>query len=218
MQAVILAAGKGARLRPLTDTTPKPLIKVGGVPLIERTLTVLPDSISEIFIVVNHLRKQIIEYIGDEWNNIPVHYVVQEPLSGTAGAVLLLQERLKDSFLVLNTDDLYEQLDLEALIKHPRAILVQNDGVARDAAAQINKGQFMGLGPGTIVVCGAYVLDQTFFQAQPVEIQVSSYKELGLPQTLATIAAIHPIQAIQATSWLQVGTPEQLEIANKKYI
>jgi NDP-sugar pyrophosphorylase family protein len=218
MQAVILAAGKGARLRPLTNTTPKPLIKVGGVPLIERALNVLPDSISEIFIVVNHLREQIIKYIGDEWNNIPVHYVVQEPLSGTAGAVLLLQERLRDSFLVLNADDLYEQQDLEALIQYPRSILVQDDGVQRDAAAQTNEERFMGLGPGTTIVCGAYVLDQTFFQARPVEIQVSSYKELGLPQTLATIAATHPIQAIKATSWLQVGTPEQLEIANKTYI
>jgi NDP-sugar pyrophosphorylase family protein len=218
MQAVILAAGKGARLRPLTNTTPKPLIKVKGIPLIEHALNALPDAIDEIFIVVNHLREQIIEHIGTEWKHVPVRYVVQEPLSGTAGAVLLLQEHLKDSFLVVNADDLYKQQDLEALTQHPRAILIHDDGIHRDAAALINEGHFIGLGPGTTIVCGAYVLDKSFFQAQPVEIQVSSYKELGLPQTLGTITDTHPIQAIKATSWQQVGTPEQLETANKIYI
>ena len=218
MQAVILAAGKGARLRPITNTTPKPLIEVGNIPLIEHALNVLPGTIDEIFIVVNHLREQIIRHLGNQWNNIPIHYTVQEPLSGTAGAVLLLQEQLKGSFLVMNADDLYAEQDLEELVRHPRAILIKDDGVRRDAAAQMIDGRFTGLGTGTTAVCGAYVLDNTFFQARPVEIDVSSYKEIGLPQTLATITDTTMIHAIEATTWTPIGTPEQLDKANKQYI
>lgn len=218
MQAVILAAGKGARLRPLTNTIPKPLLQVGGVPLLEHALNALPSSINEIFIVVNHLREQIIEHVGNKWNNIPVRYVVQEPLNGTAGAVLLLKEHLQDSFLVINSDDLYEAADLEQLVSHPRSILVQTDGLPREAAAQMKDETFIGLAPGETVVCGAYVLDESFFQAQPVEIQVSSYKELGLPQTLATIAKNITIHAVEAHKWTPVGTPEQLNKAQKQYI
>lgn len=218
MQAVILAAGKGARLRPLTHTTPKPLIDVQGKPLIEHVLEALPDEITELLIVVNHLREQIIDHLGDTWNNLPIRYVVQEPLSGTAGALFLLEEHLHDHFLVLNSDDLYAKEDLSELVKHEHAILVHQANRQLEASALMKDNLFIGLGPGTLAVCGAYVLDTSIFQTEPVEIHVSQYKELGLPQTLAKLASTKPIRVTQATHWLQVGTPEQLAAAKKALI
>ncbi len=216
MQAVILAAGKGARLRPLTHQTPKPLIDICGKPLIEYVLEALPDSVDEIFIVVNHLRENLIAHLGPTWHNKPIRYVIQEPLSGTAGAVHLLREQLHDSFLVLNGDDLYRKDDLEKLATHELALLYFQTDHDLKAGAQIENGRFTGLGPGQNAVCGAYVLDERFFSVPPVEIQVSEFTEYGLPQTLALLAKIETIMAVQANFWMPVGTQEELEKARKK--
>lgn len=213
MQAIILAAGKGARLRPLTHQTPKPLIDIAGKPLIEYVLGALPDSVDEIFIVVNHLREDVIAHLGPTWNNKPIRYVIQEPLSGTAGAVHLLREELHDSFLVLNGDDLYRKDDLKRLVTHELALLYFPVDHDLKAGALIDHGQFAGLGAGRNAVCGAYVLDQRFFSVDPVEIQVSEFREFGLPQTLAVLAKTEDVSAVRANFWMPVGTSEELERA-----
>lgn len=216
MQAVILAAGKGARLRPITNEVPKPLIDIGGKTLIEHALESLPDVIDEVFIVVNHLREQIIDSIGSSWNNKLMTYVVQEPLSGTAGAIHLLRAHLHNSFLVINSDDLYEKQDLTQLVAHRFSLLYFPTSTEKHAGALFQDGRFTGLGPSTNAVCGAYVLDQKFFDVEPVEIQVSEYREYGLPQTLAVLAKNLPIIGVEATHWKQVGTLEELESARKQ--
>lgn len=213
MQAIILAAGKGARLRPLTHTIPKPLIDIGGKTLIQHALDALPKTIDEVFIVVNHLREQLIEAVGSGWNGKPVTYAIQEPLTGTAGALHLLRNHLHDSFLVVNADDLYDQCDLSVLCEHAWSLLYFPTATPKHAGALVEDGRFTGLGASTNAVCGAYVLGHEFFDTEPVEIHVSEYREYGLPQTLATLADRIDIRAVQATSWQQVGTFEELEAA-----
>lgn len=213
MQAVILAAGKGARLRPLTHQTPKPLIDIAGKPLIEYVLETLPDSVDEIFIVVNHLRENLIDRLGPTWHTIPIRYVIQEPLSGTAGAVHLVRAQLHDSFLVINGDDLYRRDDLERLVNHDLALLFFPVDHDLKAGALLNQDHFAGLGASRNAVCGAYVLDQRFFSVEPVEIQVSEFKEYGLPQTLAILAKTETVSAEEANFWMPVGTQEELEKA-----
>jgi UDP-N-acetylglucosamine diphosphorylase / glucose-1-phosphate thymidylyltransferase / UDP-N-acetylgalactosamine diphosphorylase / glucosamine-1-phosphate N-acetyltransferase / galactosamine-1-phosphate N-acetyltransferase len=210
MQAVILAAGKGARLRPITHTIPKPLIDLCGKPLIEHVLSALPEKIDEIFVVVNHLRDQIIERLGGNWNGVPIKYVVQEPLSGTAGAVHLLKDHLRGSFLVVNSDDIYQAEDLSRLVEHPLAMLFHESDSEKKSGAVVEGGRFTGLGPGNNAVCGAHVLDQSFFSIEPVKIHVSKFTELGLPQTLAVLAPSETIAAEPATFWIPVGNPDQL--------
>lgn len=216
MQAVILAAGKGARLRPLTHELPKPLIEIGGKTLMTRVLEALPESIDEIFIVVNHLREQIIESVGPHWNGKPITYVIQEPLTGTAGAVLLLREHLRDSFLVINSDDLYVQSDLSVLCTHPWALLYFPTATEKHSGALVKDGRFTGLGSSKNAVCGAYVLGQELFDVEPVEIYVSDYLEYGLPQTLAKLVDKIEIAAVEATSWHQVGTHEELDAVRRQ--
>lgn len=210
MQAVILAAGKGARLRPLTHEIPKPLIDIDGKTLIEHALEALPDSIDEIFIVVNHLREQLMDFLGPRWNDKPIRYMIQEPLSGTAGAVYLLRDHLHHSFLVINADDLYVRSDLSALCAHDWALLYFPTSTQKHAGALVQQGRFTGLGSSTNAVCGAYVLGQELFAVDPVEIHVSEYLEYGLPQTLAKLVDHTHITAVEATSWQQVGTHEEL--------
>src|SRR5579859_5901047 len=108
MDAVILAAGLGTRLRPLTLTTPKPMLPIQGRPLLDWTLGALPAAVDRVVVVIHHLGEQIEDYLRRQ-AHIPQWEVVrQEQPRGTGDAVRSCRQRLgSDTFLVLNGDDLY---------------------------------------------------------------------------------------------------------------
>ncbi len=108
MKAVIFAAGKGERLRPLTFKTPKPLLKIGGKTFLERIIGALPSFVNEIIIVVGYKKEQIKKFFGKKYKNRKIHYVIQKKLNGTGRALLLTQKyfKEKEKFLILNADEL----------------------------------------------------------------------------------------------------------------
>lgn len=221
MQTVILAAGLGTRLRPLTLTTPKALIPIGDKTLIEYTLNALPSAIDEIFIVVNYLGDQIKAKIGDAYRGIPIRYVTQDPLNGTGGAIMLLRNHLHDRFLIVNGDDLYDHDTLQELTTNNTSIMLCPTDMHLMNGGQLNTdGKFIGLAESTNTesyrVCGAYVLDKSYFEIEPVKIQGSEHEEYGLPQTLAIRAANNPIDVVFTQKWYPVGTPEELKFVREK--
>ncbi len=218
MQAVILAAGRGLRLRPLTETTPKALVDVCGTPLIERTIASLPDEVTEVFVVVGHLKEQIIDALGESIDGRDIRYVTQDPLDGTGSALHLLRERLHGKFLVVNGDDLYAAADLKRLIAHPLALLAATTTGAIAASARRDPdGRFEGLASNVpehetkLRICGAYVLDDRFFDYALAEVTVHGSVEYSLPHTLVEMSADADIRVEEATVWYPVGTPEELE-------
>lgn len=88
MKAVILVAGEGNRLRPLTDNTPKPMLEVGGIPLLERTINRVKEAgITEILLITNYLEDKIIDYFGNgSKHNVKINYKTQDETLGTAHA------------------------------------------------------------------------------------------------------------------------------------
>jgi len=114
MKAIILSAGKGSRLAPLTDTTPKPMISIAGKPIIEHTLENIYDKVDEIIIVVKYLKEKIIDYFWDnfKWTKITYHTQVEE--KWTAAALFWLD--FQDDFLLINWDSIFEKKDLDNLI------------------------------------------------------------------------------------------------------
>ena len=107
MKAMILAAGRGERMRPLTDATPKPLLRVAGRPLIEHHLIRLAAAgVREVVINVSHLGEQIVDYLADgsRWN-LAIHWSREpEPLE-TAGGIVRALPLLGDGpFIVVNGD------------------------------------------------------------------------------------------------------------------
>ncbi len=221
MQVVILAAGLGTRLRPLTLTTPKALISIGNKTLIEHTLDALPDAIDEILIVVNYLGDQIKAKIGDSYRDIPVRYVTQDPLDGTGGAMMLLRDQLHDRFLVVNGDDLYTKMALEEMLSHNTSILLCPTKMHLMNGGKLDQnGKFIGLTESTnnesYRVCGAYVLDQSYFKIEPIKIQGSTHEEFGLPQTIAVRATNFPIDVVMTRDWYPIGTPEELKFVREK--
>jgi UDP-N-acetylglucosamine diphosphorylase / glucose-1-phosphate thymidylyltransferase / UDP-N-acetylgalactosamine diphosphorylase / glucosamine-1-phosphate N-acetyltransferase / galactosamine-1-phosphate N-acetyltransferase len=107
MKAVILAAGKGTRLTPLTDNTPKPMLNVGGRPLLEwMILRVKETGINEILIITNYLENQIKEYFSDGSNfGVKISYRTQKDMLGTANAFYQAKEFVAENqFMALYGD------------------------------------------------------------------------------------------------------------------
>jgi len=109
MKAVIPLAGKGTRLRPHTYLTPKPLLRVGGKPVMSYILDDLQEmGVEEVVFVIGYLGDVVKEYMAAEYPDIRPQYVVQEVQDGTAGAVKLAEPFIDDEVLILFADTLFE--------------------------------------------------------------------------------------------------------------
>ncbi len=105
MQAVILAGGKGTRLRPYTNSIPKPLVPIGNYPILEVILRQLKfHGIKEVILAVNHLSHLIIDFFGDGSKlGLKIRYSIEDKILGTAGPLSLI-DGLDEHFLVMNGD------------------------------------------------------------------------------------------------------------------
>jgi len=121
IDAVLMAGGRGERLKPLTDTTPKPLLKVGNKPIIEYNIDRLASyGIDDIHISIRYLGDQIIAYFKDGSNkNVNIRYVSEDKPLGTIGALSRIEKFEHDIILVSNSDILtnldYEEFVLDFL-------------------------------------------------------------------------------------------------------
>lgn len=104
--AVLMAGGEGKRLRPLTEHTPKPLLKVGDKPIIEYNIDRLINfGIKKISLSINYLGDQLVEYFGNgESKNIEIAYVKETKPLGTIGSILLIDGFKHDDIIVMNSD------------------------------------------------------------------------------------------------------------------
>jgi NDP-sugar pyrophosphorylase family protein len=121
-RAVIMAGGEGRRLRPLTELTPKPLIAVGGRPLVEIMIERLRQSgLVDITIAVHHKSEMIRERLGDGARlGVRIDYALEPKPLGTMGALTLLREGLNAPFFVVNADIL-TKCDFRAMWEFHRA-------------------------------------------------------------------------------------------------
>jgi glucose-1-phosphate thymidylyltransferase len=109
MKAVIPLAGKGTRLRPHTYLTPKPLLRVGGRPVMSYILDDLRDlGVRDIVFVIGYLGDVVKEYMAGEYPDIRSTFVVQEVQDGTAGAVKLSEPFIDDEVLIVFVDTLFD--------------------------------------------------------------------------------------------------------------
>lgn len=119
-EAVVMAGGRGQRLRPLTDHTPKPMLPVGGRPLLEHTLTRLRDAgVQTVHITTHHAAEKITRYFGDGRGiGLELHYLNEARPLGTAGSLRQLA-RATAPFLVIN-GDILTSVDFRAMLVYHR--------------------------------------------------------------------------------------------------
>lgn len=108
MNGVVLAAGRGSRLEPLTKTKPKGLVEVGDVPLLSHCFDHLVTAgVTKIVVVVGYLGGQIKDFYGDEFAGVPVEYRVQQERLGLAHALLTAEDAVTTDFILLNGDHIF---------------------------------------------------------------------------------------------------------------
>jgi dTDP-glucose pyrophosphorylase len=114
LAALIMAGGRGERLRPLTEVTPKPMLKVGDKPIIEHNVDrLISYGIKDIYISVKYLKDQIIDFFGDgSSKGVNINYIEETEPLGTIGALSLIDNIQYDDILVMNSD-LLTNVDFE---------------------------------------------------------------------------------------------------------
>ena len=124
MKAMILSGGRGKRLRPLTDTIPKSLIKINGIPIIVWSINYLKKfGITDIILCTGYRSKQIEEYLNKKNNlNCKIDYSVEKEALGTGGAIKKAIKKISNkSFIVIN-GDIITNIDLKKIQTKPNSI------------------------------------------------------------------------------------------------
>lgn len=214
MDAVILAAGLGTRLRPHTLHTPKPLLPLRGRPILDWTLGALPGAVERVVVVVNYLADQVRDYLKKQDHFADWQAVTQEQPRGTGDALRSCRDKLRsDRFLVLNGDDLYGAADLAALARCSAGVLVKpveeprRFGIAfvrADGTLEklVEKPPLDGR---QLANTGAYVFPREVFD---IEISLSARGEYEITDYVSGLAARQPVQVVTANYWLPIGTVE----------
>ena len=133
MDAIILAAGLGTRLRPHTLTTPKPMLPVRGRPILDWTLAALPKAVERVIVVTHYLREQVDDYLKQQQHFRDWVTVFQQTPRGTGDAFMSCRDAVKsEQVFVLNGDDLYAAgvKILEAALKTPQLGVAERSPVA----------------------------------------------------------------------------------------
>ncbi|MDO8490029.1 MAG: nucleotidyltransferase family protein, partial [bacterium] len=119
MQAVILAGGLGTRLRPLTNTTPKPMIPINGRPFLEYTIEALRwHNITHILLLTGYLGEKVKAHFGDgAQHGVSISYSHEGQPIGVGGSLRLAESRLEDNFLLLY-GDVYLPINYSHFIDH----------------------------------------------------------------------------------------------------
>jgi NDP-sugar pyrophosphorylase family protein len=223
MQAVILAAGRGTRMGELTDEAPKSLLKVNGKTLLAYKFENLPENVTEIIIIVGYMADRIRASCGTEFNGIPIRYIVQEKLDGTAGALWRAKDFLKGKFIVMMGDDLYSKEDIVEASRYEWSELVETVEDERGGGETVvdEKGNIVGVREGVhkgtwIVGTNMFVLDTRLFDF-PLVPKAEGSDEYGLPQTIVPAAQSLGVafKAVPATRWIQITSPEDLRSAEE---
>jgi bifunctional UDP-N-acetylglucosamine pyrophosphorylase/glucosamine-1-phosphate N-acetyltransferase len=214
MDAVILAAGFGTRLRPYTLKTPKPLLPVAGRPILDWTLGALPRMVDRVIVVVHYLAEQFEEYLRTQRHRAEWLTVRQETPRGTGDALRTCRGQIRsERFLLLNGDDLYGARDLAALAGCSAGVLVhpvdepRRFGIAfvrADGSLErlVEKPDLDGR---QLANTGAYLFPRAIFEEEAVLSQRGEYE---ITDQVSALAARQPVAVVQASFWLPVSTVE----------
>ena len=220
MRAMILAAGLGKRMRPLTENTPKPLLKVDGKPLVEHLLQrLISGGVTGVVINYHHLGEMIRNFLGDGSRfGIEILYSEEPDLLETGGGIINSLPKLKDeSFIVVNADvwtdfdfNRLEYINGDHCLAH--LVLVENtqdnptgdfyinqSGLVHDAAGNDSK---------RLTFSGISVLHRNLFEGYQSE-----------PLSLAPLLKMAMMKGLVSGEvhngvWIDVGTPQRLEQVN----
>lgn len=225
MKAVILAGGKGTRLKPYTTVFPKPLMPIGDKPILEIIIRQLKSQgLTDIIITVGHLGELIMTFFGDGSKvGVNIEYFREDQPLGTAGGLGLIKEELKDTFLMVNGDTL-TTLNFSDLIKYHKGngaiatiALKKREvyidfGIAELDDSDSIKGYIEKPTIEHLVSMGVYVFEPRVLEYVKLD------ERLDFPNLIKTL--IFNGENVKGFTfdgyWLDIGRPEDYEKANEE--
>ena len=233
MKAVVLAAGKGTRLRPLTEDKPKAMVEVDGKPLVAHCFDRLAELGAEEFVVVvGYMKEHIIEHFGDSYEDIPITYAHQREQLGLAHALLTVEDEIDDDFMLMLGDNIF-QANLQDVVRRQQedradaAFLVEE--VPWEEASRYGVCDTNHLGeitevvekpedpPTNLVMTGFYTFTPEIFHACHL-VQPSNRGEYEISEAIdLLIRSGRTIDAIGLDGWrIDVGYPEDRDEAERR--
>lgn len=236
MKGIILTAGEGTRMRPLTLTRPKTMLQVGGKPIIQYNLESLRDAgIKDIIMVVGYKKEAIKDYFGNGTKfGVNITYVFQKKRLGTAHAIKSVRDVVDSEFIVLNGDvivdprlivDLianYESADASSLL-----MLTEVEDPSSFGVVEIEGNQIKNIvekpskeeAPSSLINAGIYVLDKTIFEAidktkksERGEYEITDSFKIQMKENKKVIGLK------SEDKWIDIGRPWELLDVNEHFI
>jgi bifunctional UDP-N-acetylglucosamine pyrophosphorylase/glucosamine-1-phosphate N-acetyltransferase len=221
MDAILLAAGLGTRLRPHTEKTPKPLLAVQGRPILDWTLGALPRSVDRVIVVTHYLAEQIDAYLRMQthfknWVTVP-----QGDPQGTGDAFRKCQAQVRsDRVMVINGDDLFGAADFAKLAECPAGVIVTEVKEPKKFGIAFLKPdgkleklvEKPDLPPPQLANTGAYIFPR---DAYDIEIARSARGEYEITDYVTKLAAKRPFHVVRSTFWFPIGDEPAWNAAQK---
>jgi mannose-1-phosphate guanylyltransferase len=226
--AVILAGGKGTRLKPLTDKTPKSLVEINGQPILQYNIDLCKrHGIKNLILSVGHMRDQIMKHYGDgSKHGLSITYVEEKESLGTAGPLRLLKGKIADTFIVLNGDEL-KDVNLSKMY-HAH---IENGGKATVALTTVDDPSMYGVvlmdgnrivrfiekpkkedAPSKLINAGLYIFEPEIINYIP---EGYAMWELDVFPKLAKEGQLYGYPF--SGQWFDTGTMERLQQAAKDW-
>ncbi len=223
MQAIILAAGEGSRMRPLTAKMPKVMLPIAGRPLLEQiVLRAQAAGLDSFVLVVGYGADSVRSHFGDGSSlGVRIDYAVQDRQLGTGHALMAAESQADDRFMVLNGDVLPDVGSLKEMaaggmavsaikVDDPKryGVFVQEEGIFRSVVEKSDNP------PSNLANAGIYLFNRSIFDDLRA-LPLSERGEYELTDALNRAASGEPIRIVELDSWLEIGRPWDILAANE---
>ena len=227
MECVVLAAGEGKRMRPLTAKRPKVMLPLANRPMMEHLVLAARDAgFSDFIFVVGYREREIRRHFGDgsSWG-IHIEYAPQRHQHGTADAVRAVRDHVTGQFLVLNGDMILRSEDIRNLAQKKNPCMgisttthPQDYGVVMTDGDIVTSLEEKTQNPkSNLINAGAYSFTPDIFE-QIDNVRPSPRGELELTDALSVLITQKLLTAIQLTYWMDVGHPWDMLDANARLL
>lgn len=237
MKGVLLTAGEGTRMRPLTLTRPKTMLGVGGKPILQYNLEALRDAnVTDIIMVVGYKKEVIMDYFGDgSLFGVNITYVIQEERFGTAHAINYVRDEIESAFIVLNGDIIVDSILIRKLVAKFEAndnaasvlTLTEVEDPSAFGVVEIESDRIKNIiekpapqeAPSNLINAGIYLFDKTIFDAI-ARTEKSERGEFEITDSLKIqMNEDKVVLGLKSDSkWIDIGRPWELLNINEYFI
>ncbi|ODS38588.1 MAG: hypothetical protein A7316_07735 [Candidatus Altiarchaeales archaeon WOR_SM1_86-2] len=226
MDAVILAAGEGTRLMPLTITRPKPMLTIAGKPILQWNLESLPRDFRKAVLVVGYKKEKVIDHFGSEFNGLQIDYVEQKEHLGTAHAISVVEDHVKGDFLVINGDLLVSREFINDLLSNHKPnseslSLVEVEDASQFGIVELKGDKVQGIKEkpkkpkSNMANAGVYIFNEKIFDAIK-QIEKSKRLEYEITDAIDILIREGRVHGFKCRGhWMDIGRPWDLLDGNE---